>query len=341
MSMRGATRRARPQATADLRQFGWNRALIATLRHSTLPWIEAVDAVPLTKCDGLGARDKLSLVAQFAAHQAFLQFAGAGDSECDPAEWAVARKRGSDCRLIRIAARAPAADVPPALTIIQQFAEAAGVRDVDTLRHSWGRAEMVYQEIDARLRAGAAADLRWMRCAAWGEIASPGVEALRELFITPNGRWRTHDAAAIRAAAALGTERVIEIGGDASPLQRYSAIAALAPAESMSESAVVERVLDAASRERFVFIVTGREHFDTASGRVVEMLEASDAGTWISDDAGVELPPARFFVVSPVLAALRQLERRDREWIAAFVESPAFARYLADGSVPATENEMP
>src|SRR5262249_62285594 len=138
---------------------------------------------------------------------------------CGPGGWAVVRKRGSDCRLVRIAARAPAADGPPALTVVQQFAEEIGVADVDTLRHSWGRAEMVYQEIDARLRAGATADLRWMRRAAWGEIASPGPESLRELLVSRNGRWRMNDASAIRAAAALGAERVIEIGGDASPLQ--------------------------------------------------------------------------------------------------------------------------
>jgi DNA-binding NtrC family response regulator len=339
--MRGGSRRARPQASVELQKFGWDRALIATLRHATLPFHENVDAAPIAECHDLGARDKLSLVAQLAAHEAFLQFAGVGDGECDPREWAVVRKRGSDCRLVRIAARAPTADGPPALTIAQQFAEAIGVEDVDTLRHSWGRAEMVYQEIDARLRAGAAADLRWMRCAAWGEIASPGAEALRELLLSPSSRWRTSDPSAIRAAAALGTERVIEIGADASPLQRYSAIAPLGPVGHASEGAIVERVLETASRERLLFIVSARERFDAASRRVVEMLEASDAGIWISDDAGAELPPARFFVASPVLAARRQMETRSRAWIAAFVESPAFARYLVDGTVPPPESELP
>src|SRR5882724_7484323 len=126
MPMRGESRRARPKASVDLRHFGWDRALVATLRHPTLPWTEALDPAPLIECDDLGPRDKLSLVAQFAAHQAFLQFAGVGDGECDPREWAVVRKRGSDCRLTRVAARPPAADGPPALTIVQQFAEAIG-----------------------------------------------------------------------------------------------------------------------------------------------------------------------------------------------------------------------
>src|SRR5262245_31556439 len=107
MPMRGGSRRARPQASAELRQFGWDRALLATLRHPTLPFGESVDSTPLSDCHDLGARDKLSLVAQFAAHEAFLQFAGVGDAECDPREWAVVRKRGRDCRLVRVAARGP------------------------------------------------------------------------------------------------------------------------------------------------------------------------------------------------------------------------------------------
>src|ERR1041385_8273977 len=93
-------------ARIDLRQFAWDRALVATLRHSTLPFAESFDA---GKFDDLGARDKLSLVAQFAAHAALLQFAGVGDAECDPAEWVVVRRRGSDCRLGRVRGPGPAA----------------------------------------------------------------------------------------------------------------------------------------------------------------------------------------------------------------------------------------
>src|SRR5258706_13677936 len=99
MAMRGRSSRARPPVTVDLRRFGWDRALVATLRHPTLPWHDglavtlALEATPLAECDDLGARDRLSLVAQFAAHEAFLRFAGVGDSECDPAEWVVVRRR--------------------------------------------------------------------------------------------------------------------------------------------------------------------------------------------------------------------------------------------------------
>src|SRR5205085_1803849 len=116
----------------DVRLFGWDRAIIATLRHSTLPWLDnpapaiSIEATPLAEAGELGARDRLSLVAQFAAHQALLQFAGFSDAEYDPAEWAVVRKRGNDCRLVRIAARAINDEALPALTVIHQFAEAIG-----------------------------------------------------------------------------------------------------------------------------------------------------------------------------------------------------------------------
>jgi len=92
-------------------EFGWDPGRRATLEHSTLPWFGATepeisfDARGLDQAGRLGSRDRLSLLGQFAAHQAFLQFAGIADAEFDVTEWAVVRKRGNDCRLIRIAAR--------------------------------------------------------------------------------------------------------------------------------------------------------------------------------------------------------------------------------------------
>src|SRR5229473_2755703 len=143
MPMRGSARRAQPSIAIDLGVFGWDRALIATLRHSTLPWIDScapsisLEAVPLAEAGELGARDQLSLVAQFAAHQALLHFAGFSDPEHDPAEWAVVRKRGNDCRLVRAGARAPGDEAPPTLTVIQQFVEAIGAPPIEALRQSW------------------------------------------------------------------------------------------------------------------------------------------------------------------------------------------------------------
>src|SRR5258706_9558984 len=215
MSMRRVSR-GRPSLGVSLRMFGWERAAVAALRHATLPWIDgfgpelSIAAVPLESVRDLGGRDRLSLVAQFAAHQAFLQFAGISDGECDPGEWAVVRKRGCDVRLLRIVARPSNPGAPPPLTIIQQFAEALEAPPLAVLRQSWARAESVYCEAVTQLRRGAAADLRWVRQAALGEIASPGLETLRSLLIE-RGRFAFQDPSCIdtiRNAAALGNERM-------------------------------------------------------------------------------------------------------------------------------------
>ena len=55
MSMRGTVRRARSAIAVDLRLFGWDRSLIATLGHSTLPWFDgfatgvSLDATPMAE----------------------------------------------------------------------------------------------------------------------------------------------------------------------------------------------------------------------------------------------------------------------------------------------------
>ncbi|HXH93797.1 MAG TPA: sigma 54-interacting transcriptional regulator [Thermoanaerobaculia bacterium] len=354
--MRGTARRARSAITIDLREFGWDRALIATMRHSTLPWFDgcvpvvSLDATPLAEVAEFGPRDRLSLVAQFSAHQALLHFAGFSDAELDPAEWAVVRKRGNDCRLVRTAARTTA-DEAPALTVIQQFAEVVSAPPLDSLRQSWGRAESVYLEAEARLRGDAAADLQWMRRSAFGAISAPGADALREMLRSGVGRFRASDAIdSIRVAAALGSEQIIAIGPGASPLQRYSALRALAPItgaiERCGESQIVERVVEAASRQHLIFSVTNRDSFDASSARVIEMLAATDAGIWIIDDGNEsDLPPSRFFVVAPFLAARRDIEERfaaftapdARSWLEHFVESAAFARFLDTGTLPEEE----
>jgi transcriptional regulator with GAF, ATPase, and Fis domain len=356
MSMRGTVRRARSAIAIDLREFGWDRALIATLRHSTLPWLDeclpviSLDAIPLAEGAEFGPRDRLSLVAQFSAHQALLHFAGFSDAELDPGEWAVVRKRGHDCQLVRTAARATA-DEAPALTVIQQFAETVGAPPLDSLRQSWGRAESVYLEAEARLRGDAAADLRWLRRSAWGAIASPGPDALRELLQGGAGRFRIADGVdSLRAAAVLGNEQIIEIGPGASPLQRYSAIRALASVagalERCGESEIVEKVVDAASRHPLIFSVTNRDSFDAPSRRVIEMLAATEAGLWIADDGDEpELPRSRFFIVAPSMAARRDVEERidslgdeGRGWLGLFVESDAFPRFLDTGLLPEAEH---
>ena len=347
--MRGTVRRARPAIAVDLRAFGWERALVATLRHSTLPWFDgftadiSLDATPIADAGELGARDRLSLAAQFAAHEALLQFAGFSDADYDPAEWAVVRKRGNDCRLVRLAARGMAEEAPPALTVIQQFAEATGSPPLESLRQSWGRAESVYIEIESRLRGDAAADLRWMRRAACGEIASPGPDALNDILRGAARSFRGDATDSIRAAAALGGEQLLEIGRDASPLQRYSAISALAaiagPLEKRGESDIVEAIVERAPRQRLIFAITNRDRFDAASSRALEMLAATDAGVWIAADRGdIDLPVTRSFIVAPSLRAAREVEGRAQ--VEAFVESDAFRRFLDSGTLPFDE-EVP
>jgi len=352
--MRGSARRERPAIAIDLRDFGWDRALIATLRHSTLPWLDgfapssSLEAIPLAEAGELGARDRLSLVAQFAANQALLHFAGFSDAEHDPAEWAVVRKRGNDCRLVRVGARVVADEAPPTLTVIQQFVESIAAPPIEVLRQSWGRAESVYLEIDARLRGDAAADLRWMRRAAWGEIASPGPEALNELLRGNTRHFQGSDAIdSVRAATVLGGEQVFEIGVNASPLHRYSAIGSLAaiagPLDRLGESEIVERVVEAAAAQRLIFAITNRDRFDAASARVMEILDAAGAGVWIEAGRGdVDLPPSRFLVIAPFLSARREVETRieGRAWIEAFVESDAFPRFLDAGALP-TNDKVP
>src|SRR5688572_7587483 len=105
MSMRGSSRRGRGSTSVSARAFAWDHAILATMRHSTLAWEETLTLTPLAEARDCGTRDRCSLLAQFAAHQALLQFAGVADGELDPAEWAVVQKRGNDIRLVRISAR--------------------------------------------------------------------------------------------------------------------------------------------------------------------------------------------------------------------------------------------
>jgi DNA-binding NtrC family response regulator len=320
MSMRGSSRDA---VVVSPRDFRWDRALIATLRHSTLPWNETVGAKPLAHAH-LGTRDRLSLVAQFAAHQALLLFAGTADAELDAGEWRVIQKRGSDVRLVRVAARACDIDAaPPTLSIIQQFAEVVGAAELSTLRQSWGRAEGVYIECFDALMRDAAADLRWTRASAAGSILSPGPEALRALA---PGRLTYSDEACIEAIRAFGRDVRVLRGGS---IMRYGALAELEVEVSMSEADVVERI--ASMDERPLFVAVSPETFDPASKRVLQMLASIDGVTLLMPDANPQLPPTRRFVVAPTLAMARAAANVD-------VQSRAFDDLVLRGVVTTTHD---
>ena len=339
MSMRGSPRRARESFDVSPRAFGWDRYLVATLRHVSLPWSESLAATPLVELANLGSRDRLSLLAQFAAHQALLQFAGIADGELDPAEWAVVQKRGSDVRLVRLAARAPeVATAPPALTLAQQFAEVVGA-ELDVLRQSWARAETVYAEAHARLRGDVAADLRWMRRAACGSIDAPGPEGLRLLTSETRGRFGYTSGECVQALERLVDPSLsIVVLRGASPLERYSALRALDVDPSTSEAAIAERIVAATSGTRHLFVVANLDAFDGSSRRVVDILTAAEHATWLLPQDANLLPETRRFVVSTSLTAREALQVASIE---SFVESDAYAAYLDHGDVPATTAALP
>ncbi|MGZ7032706.1 MAG: hypothetical protein ACXVIJ_12130, partial [Thermoanaerobaculia bacterium] len=353
MSMRGASRRADPALTSSVRSFAWDPSLIATLRHSTLPWLDSfaetvdVQARPLADMKELGTRDKLSLLGQFAAHQALLQFAGIADGEFAIDDWACAARRGSDCRLVRIAARAcSATDAPPVLTTIEQFADAIRAPELQTFRQSWARAETVYAEVFASLASDVAADLTWLRRAAQGEILPPGAEVLRELMSGAgevSGDSRMTDS--LRALSILdGSLQVVSVGGG-SVLQRYSALADLQKLipdlDRLSESEIIERIVPIAAVKRFVIVTRDGEPLDAASSRVVHL--ASTLGG-ISVVHVTDRPADRtWFVLSSRLSARTALSERLRTctdakaWLETFVASPAFGDFLRNGDVPFIE----
>jgi len=340
MSMRGNNRRGRDASQSlSPRAFGWDRALLATMRHSSLPWHEALAATPLEELRDLGARDRLSLLAQFAAHEAFLQFAGIADGAFDAAEWAVVQKRGTDVRLVRVSARAcDPTEAPPVLTLAQQFAEQTGTQ-LEILKQSWARADAIYAEAFSRVTRDVAADARWMRRAACGAIAAPGAEGLRTIA-NDAGRFGYAEeecANAVECFAEIdGSFRAIVIRG-VSPLERYSALGALAADRSLGAAAMADAILASTSRGHHVFIVANDGAFDADSRKVVSILASARHGTWLMPGEPNALPEARPFIVAPRLRARDVLHVPFEE----FVDWPRFAAYLAHGEVPSAPAVLP
>ena len=350
--MRGASRRTSELLlVSPVDSFAWSPSLIATLRHCSLPWYDAagppisIAATPITTLSEVGTRDQLSLVAQFAAHQAFLQFVGIADGDFDRAEWAVVRKRGHDCRLIRIAARgADLASAPPALSLVQAFGDALGAPALPAFQRSWARPESAYAEVDELLRSDAAADSRWMRRSACGEIRSPGPEALRQIWSGECVTQIWSDPSLVESLAILGaldrSRRVVRLGCEF-PLQRYGALAAIDAAfagSDASEASVAENMAAAIGEERSIALV--EKNVDHASRRAIEIASAIGIATWLIHGEQSDLPSTRWFVLAPRVAARLALERRialtadPRPWIERFVESDSYRTYLHTGEVP-------
>ncbi len=336
--MRGASRRGSDASDVSLQDFAWPRATLATLRHSTLPWTDAGAVTPLGDLRNLGTRDRLSLTGQFAAHVAVLQAAGVAAGEFDASDWVVARKRGADCRLVRVTVRAPDS-TPSSFEGILQFAATIDAPALDVLALSWTRAESVYAEVRRRLRNDAAADLKWLRQSAFGEILWPGPEALGSMWES-GGPHVVDDVTAFRAYAQLDSSvQLVEIGTEF-PIQRYAALAsadASLPGSALSPAAVADRLVERLASPRHVVIVHGR--LDDDSRRVVDILRSAR-------DPGVTPRRCRRIVLSTRIAAQRALDDRlnavsaPQQWVADFVSSPAYDAFLEHGTMPADDGPL-
>jgi DNA-binding NtrC family response regulator/tetratricopeptide (TPR) repeat protein len=349
--MREVRRKGELLLVSPVDSFGWGVPTIATLRHCSLPWYDAsgppisLHALPLIEAGELGTRDRISLLGQFVAHQAFLQFAGIADAEFDVTEWAVIRKRGTDCRLIRVAARTidPAA-APPTLSLAQTFADFVAAPPLPVFRQSWSRAEAVYAEADEILRLDASADLRWMRRSATGEIRAPGAEALRIFWSGPNGRHTCADPAAAESLAllsALEPSATLLTLSSAFPLHRYGALCALDPSLSGSdepETAVAERIATRLAERRHVVFVG--EYVDSASRRVIDIASSLGTANWVLVAAPGDCPKTRWFLLATRTAARRTVEERletlgdPRPWLEQLVSSDRYSDFLTTGELP-------
>ena len=342
--MRGASRRTGDGIGVSLQAFAWPHAAMATLRHPTLPWFDRfaarveIPATPLSDLRNAGARDRLSLVGQYAAHMAFLQFAGIPDAGFIAGEWAVIRKRGADCRLVRVAAQPADADRSASpLHEAQQFAEAVGASAFDPPRQSWVRAESVFADIFRRLHSDAAADLRWLQRGAAGEILPPGAESLAAMWSTQGPHEVTAEALeSFQAYAVLDDSVRLLVVGSEFPIQRYAALAAIdasLPGSTEPPAVVADRLLERLASHRHVVVVRGS--LDDDSRRVIEILRR---------DSRAPAAAHRRVVLSTKLAAQRALEEmldtmpEARSWVERFVCGNGYAAYLSDGTLPVDDS---
>jgi transcriptional regulator with GAF, ATPase, and Fis domain len=376
MAMREGSPRSKRAIRVDLADFAWDPFALATLRHPSLPWYDqfatAVDvtAIPLSEVDRAAERSLLSLVGQFAAHQALLRFAALEDGGFSADEWAVIVRRGVDCRLVRLRAEPGprGQEPPPAVALIEAFAQAIDAPRQPILQRSWARPESVYVDIDRRLRSDSAADLRWFRCAAWGSVASPGPAMLRSIFTERSGRLIYCDPMTIESlhrASLLHPHRpVLQLGGpETSPLRRHSALSDLEISfpgiMSLGESEVVEHIAQSLEKGPLTVIVRDFRSFDPSSRRVLHMLGSFDRIVWVvpeempavpAQSESITLPATSYFVVAPTTTAMRRFEQEILESLplgsrASFLQDlvvgAGYASFLHHGALPAIDEPLP
>ncbi len=340
---------------------GWAVEEVAFLRHASLPWTGRparngeIDAEPLEKAASWGEGDRLSLLAQVAAHLAFLRAAGIGWGRFAAEEWGASRRRSDDARLLRwsIGAR----DEEPAASFLSRAAALLRVSRLGSLKASWVKPECVYAEIDARRRSGPRSR-RWLREAAAGRVLPPGLAAAKQIVQGMPARVAGEEDAlveAVRALAAVASRpaRTFEIGGQAAtPLRPFSAVSALgdfSAARPGDEAALFDRIDAAIPPNESLLLVRQAERIDDASAQVLRLLASGRRDlTWVI--AG-EVPPfleralepervaTLQFVLSTSLTARRDLERsldslpapERPAWLASFVTSAHFGVFLDQG----------
>ncbi|HVT45908.1 MAG TPA: sigma 54-interacting transcriptional regulator [Thermoanaerobaculia bacterium] len=370
MAMRRGNARKRSLARVALAEFGWEPAVIAALRHSTLPWTDEqqteieLEATPLESAGSIGRRDAFSLLGQYAAHLAFLRQLALDDAHFDPSEWGIGLKRGTDCRLVRLrGVQSSAGDTPP-LTLLEAFAAQVGAPRLATFDQSWAKPEAVYHELHTLLRGDIAADLSWFHAAAVGVVRPPGIDSLRAILRPPAATVVCHDAAAastaLFACSIAGFDDAFLFGGpEASPLDRLSAIderllARIDRAKSRGDDEVAEALL-AVMPHPATIILRDCERFDAASATVASLLARfAPEVTWVVPP-GHRLPlsaessesdPSKLFLLSPRLVPREQLQARlepmspaEREtWAGHFVRSESYWHFCEEGAVPEPEH---
>ena len=344
----------------DLSAFDWDPGTAAVLHHSTLPWFEDFPSgiTPLVRAaDGISGRDAMSLLGQFAAHLAFLRLAGINDTTFEASQWAVEMRRGRDARLVRTGAGRVGEDVA-ASENLRLFAGTLDVSDLESVTATWIKPDVVYHEIDRRLREASAADLSWFRRSASGWIRSPGTEAMRALASFKVRAIISDDEQLATSAELLSRLRtMVTFGSEAtSPLHAFSAVPPnLSIPAGSHPSDAAEHILQSTAPQTLIY-VRHAQRFDAQSRLLVRMLsEAGDGLTWLVDSQSAELlsprvpaeaaGPSRFFVISPRTSPARDLDacfelvpsslRIQR--LEEFVQSPQFSAFLDQGMIPKTE----
>jgi len=343
-----ATRKKTESLEVVPADFGWQPSLIATTRHSTLPWFTDVlpriampGATALTDIKGWGARDRLSLTGQYAAHLSFLRRLGVVEAAFDPADWVAFRKRGSDVRLVRIRANhhhSDGGDGASPLSLIQSFSELVDAKGLKVLSRSWSNSDSAYSEILVRLIDDAASDLSWLRAAASGSSTAPHFHALDLLLERPGICLTFRNSSALESASALGRIdpeiNLLVIGEEASPLRAFSALSTLMPANSsratVDENDFANDFVSRFAGRHAVLAVASPQLFDRDSQRIIRALaERGSSFSWLAHESALDLiapirplettPPTTFFVVAPTL----EMRRRVEEQVAAFSEETA------------------